>query len=63
MQNAYQRIRKYDSKGKCTEDQMSIGGIVPTTVSVLVGLVLGKTIPNPSGFLELAQRLLAHVIK
>jgi len=53
MQKAWERKRKFD-KGKCVEDEQSVGAIVPWALVSIVALFAGKAFINiPSTFWNL----------
>ena len=53
MQKAWERKRKFDAKGKCVEDEQSVGAIVPWSLVSIIALFAGKWVSIPTSFWNL----------
>ena len=54
MEKAFERKRTFNQKGRCTEDEVSIGAIVPWAIVAIIALLAGKALVDiPSTVLKL----------
>jgi hypothetical protein len=53
VKNAYEWKEHYGKDGKCISRERAVGPIVPWSIVVLAGMLLGQVFKIPSGFWQL----------